>query len=73
MKKSILILAIYFSGVFFGYKYVKYNLQNTNGKEWTVRDRNAACVLSSASWFTVIAMVIVDSIQSTSNDKPSNW
>tara|TARA_R110000782_G_C14654735_1_gene397167 strand:- start:89 stop:316 length:228 start_codon:yes stop_codon:yes gene_type:complete len=75
MKKStIIVAAIYLSGTFVSYNYVKFNLKEDRQKpEWTKGDRKFSMLLSCGSWCTVCAMGIVHGIRSIDNDEKANW
>jgi hypothetical protein len=66
MKRTIIVAFIY--------EYCKHNLMSSGViKTWTVGNRNFSIGLSLGSWFTVVAMGIVDLVQSSDNDTPAKW
>jgi uncharacterized membrane protein len=74
MKYLILIVAIYLSGTFVSYNYVKFNLKEDMQKtEWTKGDRTFAIIMSCGSWATVCSMGIVHGIRSIDNDETASW
>jgi hypothetical protein len=73
MKKSILILLIYLSGVFFSYKYGKYVITRETKMEWLVKDRIFVSSIIIYSYISVAALGIVDLITSMDMNKKANW
>ena len=60
MKKSILILVIYLSGVVISYNYGKHVIAREVKREWDKGDRLFCCAISTFSYLSVAAFGVVD-------------
>lgn len=74
MKASLIIAIIYLLGSFVAYKYIKYLiLKNNSHNEWTVGDRFFTLILSILSWFVVICIFSLVTINYITLSKKSEW